>query len=261
MTRDKNTVARYAALLLTICTATQLLNVQDSFADDTRVRKKFRDRILVIQPKPVLQRNRVELVPVFRASINDQIVTSFAVGGALYYHILESLYIGGGFEWSDFGGSFGGLTSTAKDVSRYSGANPNGAKLNYYGFGEIGYVPVMGKLAIFNSAIGYYDLSISVGGGYVGYESILDPTSQGTWGINAGLTFRAFLTDWLALNISVRDLIFLAKFQGQDSKPINNVVSAGLGLSIYIPFGFEYSESSLTDGASLNVTNDSEEED
>lgn len=255
MTRYKMKVARYAVALLAVCSVVQLLGVGTSYADDTRVRKKFKDRIMVVQPKPVLQRNRVEIIPTFRASLNDQVVQNFSVGATLNYHILESLFVGVGFDWGNFGKSFGGMTSLAKEISTSSGAQPDGVKLNWVGLAEIGYVPIMGKLAIFNSAIGYYDVSISAGGGYLSYGTILANESKSTFGGVVGLTARAFLSDWCALTVSLRDLIFMADFGGvgEDNKALTNVLTAGVGFSIYIPFSFEYSQADLTGEGSLNL--------
>lgn len=260
MTRYKMKVARFAVTLLTVCSVVQLLGVGTSYADDTRVRKKFKDRIMVVQPKPVLQRNRVEIIPTFRASLNDQVVQNFSVGATINYHILESLYVGATFDWGDFGSSFGGITGFAKEVSQSTGATPDGIKLNWDAFVEIGYVPIMGKLAIFNSAIGYYDLSIYAGGGYLAYEPILENQTKYTGGGVIGLTARAFLADWCALTLSLRDVIFMGEFgPGDNDSTLTNIVSAGLGFSIYIPFSFQYSQADLTKEGSLNLSNEAEQ--
>lgn len=256
MIRIKQKVARHAVALLLLGSVVQLLGVGTSYADDTRVRKKFKDTIMVVQPKPFLQRNRVELVPTFRASINDVIVNNMSVGAELNYHILDSLYIGLGFDWGNFGTAFGGVSSVAKDLDRTYGAEANGMKLNYLAFGQVGWTPIMGKFAIFNSAIAYYDLGLAIGGGYLSFSPVLSNKEAKTGGGFIGVNSRLFLNDWLALNFSVRDLIFLGQFN-KDEKALTNIVSVGFGVSFYIPFSFKYTEQTSTgEGNSLNLTSD-----
>jgi outer membrane beta-barrel protein len=213
----------------------------DAFAQDERVRKKFDDKIHVVQPKPVLQKGRFELQPKFGMSLNDAINTSVMAGVSANYHILESLYVGGLFEWYDFGGTLGGESNTFEIVSTQTRTDADAAVINYMAGLELGYVPIYGKFAFLNSGIVYYDVAVTLGGAFINGESVLTPTAQNTFGGLIGINGRAFLTKWLALNVFLRDTIYMADLQGQ-SGALTNVVMTGLGVSFYLPTTFEYTE-------------------
>ena len=56
-------------------------------AQAQQVRRKFKDKIHVVQKKPVLQKKRLEIAPRFGLSFNDPLYRSFKVGANLNYHI------------------------------------------------------------------------------------------------------------------------------------------------------------------------------
>ncbi len=229
----------FAAFLATVSATAFASN--DAYAQDERVRKKFKDKIHVVQPKPVLQKGRFELQPKFGMSLNDAINRSVMLGISANYHIIESLYIGGLFEWYDFGGALGGETNTFEIVSTQTRTDADAAVINYMGGLELGYVPIYGKFAFLNSGIVFYDVSVTAGGAYIAAESVLIPSAQNTFGGLVGINARAFLTKWMALNLFVRDTIFMADLAGANGS-LTNVVMTGLGVSFYLPTTFEYSE-------------------
>lgn len=231
--------AAFAAFLAVV--ATSAFTANDAFAQDERVRKKFKDKIHVVQPKPVLQKGRFELQPKFGFSLNDAINRNVMLGAGATYHLVESLSIGGLFEWYDFGGALGGETNTFEIVSNQTGTDADAARINYMAGLELGYTPIYGKFALLNSGIVYYDVSVTLGGAFISAESVLLPAAQNTGGGLVGLNARAFLTKWLALNIFVRDTIFLADLQGANDSLIN-IVMTGVGVSFYLPTAFEYRE-------------------
>lgn len=231
--------------------ATSALVSNSAFAQDERVRKKFDDKIHVVQPKPVLQKGRFELQPKFGFSLNDAINRSFMLGVNANYHITEPLYVGGLFEWYDYGGALGGETNTFELVSNQTGTDADAAKINYMAGLEVGYVPIYGKFAIFNSGIVYYDIAVTLGGAFISAESVLLPSAQNTGGGLIGISGRAFLTRWLAVNVFLRDTIFMADLQGA-SGSLTNIVMTGLGVSFYLPTDFERSEKVVEAGSAAD---------
>ena len=65
-------------------------------------KKAFSDKIVVVQRKPFMRRNRVELAPMFYGGINDSLLFQVGVGGQINYHILEWLYVGVYGGWQDW---------------------------------------------------------------------------------------------------------------------------------------------------------------
>jgi len=188
--------------------------------------------IAIIQPKPVLLRERVEVIPRFGVTFNDPLISQFLAGGSLYYHINEQFHIGGTFEWYDFGSDFGGPTETYDEVIAVSSTIPELSPLTYYAGLDFGWVPIHGKFALFNSTIVYYDIYAVIGAGAV--SSTGDPRPAGSLAIGQ----RTFITDWLALLLELRDRAYVEETRAGNS--FTNVITVSAGLSFFIPPAFDY---------------------
>ncbi len=95
-------------------------------------------------------------------------------------------------------------------------------------------VPIDGKLVLFDGAIIYFDLFASIGGGATRTSRSESPKPTGMIGVGA----RFFLAEWLTLTFELRDHIYFEDFNA-GTELINNVVGQA-GLSLFIPFGFDY---------------------
>ncbi len=217
-----------------------LLLAQPAFSQET-TRRDFKDTISVIQRKPVLQKGRVDLVPRFGVSINDSMYRHYKLGVNLNYHISERLYVGGLFEWYNFGNVIGGPTGAFKETQNETSAEADAAVLNWVGGAEVGLKPIIGKFAFADSFIVYYDLGVTAGGAYVNAESVGLPTASGKVGGTVSAVNRIFFNDWLALNLELRDVIYSADLRGQQGA-LTNVVTVAAGLSMYLPTSFQYTE-------------------
>ena len=241
MTPKLRKTAIFGALCaLLAATAPSVAFAQDD-APKQQIKRSFKDKIHVVQPKPVLQKMRFELAPRLGMTLNDSVMRNYKVGVNANFHILESLYIGGIFEWYDFGGALGGPTSAYELVVNQTGTTPEAAVLNWFAGAEIGYVPFWGKFSLFNSSIAFYDFAITAGGGAANTESIQIPAPATGGAGTISLSGRIFLNKWLAMTLEVRDTIFLAELNGA-SDVVTNVLSTGIGVGIFLPTNFEYSE-------------------
>lgn len=234
---------RIAAIIGAFAFCATAVPTQTAWAQEQeqQIKRKFKDKIHVVQPKPVLQKGRFELSPRFGMTVNDSVTRNFKVGVNANYHIIESLYVGGLFEWYDFGSALGGSTDVFEQVQNQTGTIPEGAVLNWFGGLELGYVPFWGKFALFNSTIAFYDFAITVGGGGVNAKSLQIPTAYTTGGGTVALSGRIFFNKWIALSLEVRDIIFLANLNNATGA-LTNIASIGLGASFFLPTSFEYSE-------------------
>jgi outer membrane beta-barrel protein len=210
-------------------------------------RQEFSDTIHVVQKKPVLQKGRFDLVPRFGVSLNDSMYRSYKVGVNGNYHFSERFYAGGIFEWYNFGGVLGGPTSNFKDVNSQTRTTADAAYLNWAGGLELGFVPLAGKFALFNRAILYYDMALTAGGMWADASTIALPASQGGAAGTVSLSNRIFFNRWMAVNLEVRDVVFMAGLRNQDEKSMTHAVTASLGLSMYFPTAFRYSDEDLED--------------
>lgn len=227
-----------AAVAAVVCVALSVTTVaaQDD-GEDT-------EPVHVVQKKPVLQGQRLEFAPRFGMSVNDSVYRSVKVGGNLNYHFVERAYIGATFDWYDFNEAIGGRTDIYETTTSLTNTAPDAPVLNYFGALEGGFIPVSGKFSLFNAAILYFDLGFSLGAGYANAESIAISEAEGTWGLTGSVFGRLYFNDWLGLNVEVRDVLYPGRVSaggGDIQDTIVNNVSLAVGLSIYLPPSFEYS--------------------
>lgn len=204
---------------------------------EAQIKPNADDDIFVLQRKPMLRRNRVELAPSFGLTVNDSLIRQFEVGGTLTYHINESFWVAGSVGWLDLG-EFGGETDAYFDVLDKTNSAPELVELKLYGGGQFGYVPLQGKFALFNSAIVYYDASLYLG---AGYQTHLTDTSGGEVGAVAGelgAKVRIYLTRWLSVYVDAKDRFVPTELKNGNS--ISQFVIVSGGVSMFVPFGFKY---------------------
>lgn len=205
-----------------------------------QVRKKFKDKIHVLQRKPVLQKKRFELAPRFGTSFNDPLYKSFRVGVNANYHIAERVFVGATVDWYDFGGALGGATDVYQRVLSQTNSAPDTPVPLWSAGAEVGFVPVFGKFAMFNRKLGFYDLGITLGGAYVTSESIRLPTPTSGVGGTVSVFNHIFLNEWFSLNFEIRDTIYFANLKGASEKSLSHAASAAAGIGMFFPRKFEY---------------------
>lgn len=200
-----------------------------------RKKKDFGDQIVVIQLNPFLRKGRVELAPTFHGSFNDSLSQQLNVGLVANYHIMQWLYagvVGGWQDWRFISEDANGLTGQYDRTIDATDAIPEVSILNGYVGGVVGFVPFYGKLALFNSAIVHWDVSIAVGGGIVHSRAAgIKPSGI----ISVGQRF--FILDWLSLNVDVRGLLYPDTLR-EDG--FFTQWQAGVGVGFWLPTSFEY---------------------
>ncbi len=220
--------------------------------------KPLKEQIYAMQQLFVLRVHRVELNPYWSFTLNDQFVSHPAPGVALNYFITNVLAIGANFNYypnsdSAFNAELRRSARVSVPLTEYQW----GAALNF------SYVPAIGKFAGFGDFIFHYDAYVVGGVGAISTRPIpvIDPDNRNfkfepKVAFNAGIGLRIFLNRWFAATLEVRDYIFNDKLENLsvpatvkeqqnsdnwygDSKLTNNV-QAQLGVSIFLPFSFEY---------------------
>jgi outer membrane beta-barrel protein len=228
-------------ILIALVVAFCMTGLVASSATAQTTPEDYGDTVHVIQPKPVLQQGRFALTPRAGLTINDSMYRNFMVGASANFHLAERFYLGGLFQWYEFGESIDGPTQAFRDVRSATDADADAPFLNWAAGAEIGFVPIFGKFALFNRSIVYYDVALSAGGVYADSSSILEPVGNQGPGGTVSVSTRLFLSDWMAVNFEVRDVIYMGNVINTGSV-LSHSVTAGLGLSLYLPTSFEYSE-------------------
>ena len=202
----------------------------------------YGDTVHVIQPKPVLQKGRLDVTPRLGMTINDPLYRNFKIAAHANFHVTERLYLGALFQWYDFGDFIGGDTRTFREINAETQAIPDAPYLNWAGGAELGFVPLFGKFALFNQGVIFYDISVTGGAGVANASSISAPAlNEGGLAGTLSIAGRFFMNDWMAFNVELRDVIYSGNVSGVGSV-MSHSVTLGLGMSFYLPTTFEYGE-------------------
>jgi outer membrane beta-barrel protein len=219
------------------------------------------EEIYAVQQIYALRNNRLEILPSFGFTLNDPFVSHPNFGLGLNYWITNVLAIGVNANWyqgleseSDLNFHVRRSTRLATRPTEYQ----YGASLNFT------YVPLYGKFAMFNKYIFQWDAYILGGVGVMNTRPVpvVDPEYRSfdyTYKvsiINPGIGFRIFLSKWLTVFMECRTYPYLEKLENlrvslgearsdkdnwlDDNGTLVWNVVASVGMTIYLPFSFDY---------------------
>ncbi len=221
--------------------------------------------VYAVQQIYALRRHRFEIQPWWGVTLNDQFVSHPGPGLGLNFYITNVLAVGVS------GNYYGALNQDSDFNFQNRRAARIAVPLNDYLVGgnvNFTYVPVYGKFAGFSNFIFSYDAYILGGVGMIWTkpEAVIDPDNRkfsynGKVDVDLGIGLRIFFNRWFALNLEIRDYIYneqlentgISATQGgpgtggqQDpatwygANSLTNNVQAQVGVSIFLPFGWEY---------------------
>ena len=227
---------------------------------DKEAARDIQEEMYAVQQVFVLRVRRVELNPFWAITLNDQYVSHPGPGISLNYWITQVLAVGvNGTYYQPFNNEseFNFLVRRAARIAVPLTEYQWNANLNFT------YVPIAGKFAGFGDFIFQYDAYLVGGVGGISTRPIptIDPDNRFfDWepklAFNLGIGLRIFFNRWFAATMEVRDYIFNDKLENTEIAPtleeqqnpdtwfgedsLTNNVQAQVGLSIFIPFSFEY---------------------
>ncbi len=209
--------------------------------------------IVVVVRKPFLKVGRVELLPTWGVTMNDNIIQHVQFNGMLNYWLTDALAVGveGGLYVKN-------LREPFDLVARQARRLPTVNKYNFGAALDFHYVPVYGKFAVLDKHLLHWEMFFTAGVGFTQSEVIprdpaLQPFKNFLITPNVGASMRFFLTKFLTVHVGLRDYIFVDKFEATnrteisgsaakmnaDSSLVNNVILQ-LGVSFWLPTSFEY---------------------
>jgi outer membrane beta-barrel protein len=226
---------------------------------DKEAARQFKEPLYAVQQIFALRVRRFEINPYWGQSLNDQFVSHPGPGLALNYYITNVLLVGINGNYyqpfnvdSDFNAQVRRSARVAVPLTEYQFS----AGLN------LGYVFSYGKFAGFGDFIFHYDAYVLGGVGLLSNRPIpvIDPDNRNfsyetklTLG-NPGIGLRIFFNRWFAAMLEVRDYIFSDRLENlsiavdptdpatwySEDSYLTNAVQAQIGVSIFIPFSFDY---------------------
>jgi outer membrane beta-barrel protein len=195
-----------------------------------------------IRRRMLLRGGRFEVTPAIGFTLNDPFRRTFLAGGTLSYHLTDSLSIGATV--------LGGLPYNSALADRIGEARPerveDGAfsNLALLASAELQYAPLIGKFAVFGRYVFNYDLHL-IGGVGVGLRSGERDVGGASPMPVLGLGLRTFVSNWMAVNLEVRDYIYRASINAvprddgeggtRAEESWSNNFAVTIGFSFYFP--------------------------
>jgi outer membrane beta-barrel protein len=236
----------------------------------SEAKKPIRAEIYAVQQQYVIKARRLEIMPYFAITLNDQFVSHNAPGLSLNYYVTQVLAVGITGNW------YQGLNADSDFNFQNRRAARIAVPLNEYqvsGDFNFTYVPMYGKFAGFGDFIFHYDAYIDGGVGLIRTRpiAVIDPDNRKfDWNnlinFDVGIGLRIFFNRWLAATLEIRDIMYFEKIEniqvangpavgpgpGYGNSPLNpdtwydkdthftNDVQMQVGLSFLLPTSFEY---------------------
>jgi outer membrane beta-barrel protein len=233
---------------------------------DKAAARDMHEQMYAVQQIYALRYHRFEVNPYFGLTFNDQFVSHNGPGLALNFYITNVLAVGVN------GNFYQGLNSPSAFNLQTSRAARIGEPINEYQWNanaNVTYVPAYGKFAGFGDFIFHYDVFLLAGAGAISTRplAVIDPdnrtfTFKPKPDIHVGGGLRIFFNRWLAAILELSDYVYPEQLEnpliapGTDAagKPNaqnsstwlasgsywTNNVQAQIGLSIFLPFTWEY---------------------
>lgn len=224
-------------------------------------------QMYAVQQIYALRNRRFEVNPYFGITMNDQFVAHPGPGIAVNYYITNVLAVGVN------GNFYAGLNSNSNFNLQTSRAARVGEPVTEYQWNanaNFSYVPAYGKFAGFSDFIFHYDFFVLGGVGAISTRpiAVVDPDNR-TFSFKPKVAFhvggglRIFFNRWLAATLEISDYLFFDElenpqaFVGKDKAgnliaqdqsnwldpggaSFTNNVQAQVGLSVFLPFSWEY---------------------
>jgi len=223
--------------------------------------KRVNAEVYAVEQEFALKKGRFELNPYGAFTLNDQFVSHPAFGLTANYWITNVLAVGIN------GNLFAGLNVDSDFNFQNRRATRVAVPLTEYQWSaaaQFTYVPIYGKFAGFNAFIFNYDVYALGGVGALATRpiAVIDPDNRKFESFtpkidfNVGVGLRIAFNKWFAATLELRDHIYIEQLESiviprsqadqtnpdtwLGDKPLTNHIQAQLGVSVFLPFGFEY---------------------
>jgi outer membrane beta-barrel protein len=184
--------------------------------------RKAWDDIVVVPRKAFLKKYRLELAPSAGITLNDPLIRHYAFGADLNFYVTDVLSVGGEGQYF-----IKELSERESLVGAQYYLVPTLNKLKYHAGLVFAYVPGYGKFGLFNKWIVHWDLTTSLGVGWMRTEIIPRAFGDKSFqnddiALHVGAGVRLFVLDWLTLSISFRDYVYSDAFEYQGRTSADN---------------------------------------
>jgi outer membrane beta-barrel protein len=200
----------------------------------------------IVRRKLLFRSSRFELVPRLGFTLNDAYKRNLMVGLDANYHLTNHFSLGASVGYGVLASNTDLLDQintavdpVVLDQLRYS-------TIQVLFDAHVGYVPLFGKISVVDKYVMDYDLSLELGFGGALITAVTDGNPLGMDGLSGfkpapmiGAGFRLFVTDNIAISVSLKDYIYSsADVQDGGDEPeseLRNNFTLGVGASFFFP--------------------------
>ncbi len=194
------------------------------------------DKVKAVQRKGFLKKGRVELAPIFAATVNDAFFQKFGYGARLAYNLHDSF----------------ALALRGARYAKYRTDNVREGKIAFQSqllesdikqqvMLDGVWSPIYGKASFRGNDIVHFDLFLSAGFGYVWSGTSGPPLDQGPHlATDFGGGVRFYPKEYLAFELGMLATFYPDQPIAQLPATTQKVLAANVGVSLFWPFTFDY---------------------
>lgn len=194
------------------------------------------DKVKAVQRKGFLKKGRLELAPIFAATVNDAFYQKFGYGLRLAYNVHDA------FAVAVRGTKFAKLrTDNVREGKvAFKSQLLNSDIDQQLMIGGV-WSPIYGKASFLQSSIIHFDLFLQAGFGLVWSSTSGPPLKQGPHAAaDVGGGLRFYPKDWLAFELGLLCTLYPDQPVEQLPATTQRVFVMNVGMSFFWPFGFDY---------------------
>ncbi|WP_242356693.1 MULTISPECIES: outer membrane beta-barrel domain-containing protein [Anaeromyxobacter] len=194
------------------------------------------DRVKAVQRKGFLKRGRLELTPMFSATVNDAFYQKFGGGLRLAYNLQDSFAVA-------VRGTYYERLRTDNVREGKIAFQSQLLTSQLYGQAMLDGIwsPVYGKASVLGSDILHFDVFLAAGFGLVWSATSLEPRNEGPHlATDLGGGVRFYPKEWLAFELGLMATLYPDQPILSVPGTVQSVFVANVGLSFFFPPRFEY---------------------
>ena len=194
------------------------------------------DKVKAVQRKGFIKKGRLELAPIFAATVNDAFYQKFGYGLRLAYNLHDAFAVAvRGTQYTKL------RTDNVREGKLAFQSQLLSSDINQQVMLGGVWSPVYGKASILESSIVHFDLFLQAGFGLVWTATSGPPLSQGPHvAADFGGGLRFYPKDWLAFELGLLATFYPDQPAEQLPATTQRVFVMNVGMSFFWPFGFDY---------------------
>lgn len=195
------------------------------------------DRVKAVQRKGFLKEHRLELAPMFSATLNDAFYEKFGYGVRVAYDLQDSFGIAARYlRYEPY------RTANVTEGRKALTAQLLNSQLYQLAMLDGVWSPIYGKAAVLERSIVHFDVFLQAGFGAVWTSTSQAPLNEGPHvAADLGGGIRFYPTEFLAFELGLSATLYPDRANPSVPGTLQKIFSASTAVTLFWPFSFEYS--------------------